>query len=125
MKENEAILKRQVSKIRFKNGDMDFMLNWAIGISQIIGMSPSQAFYAVYGIKDGDPAGWRRGFQGQGDYQLERAQEFIQNGQKLAAGQLSLGAAYAYRAAIQYTAPTSADFDQRVQAMRASLRRLA
>jgi len=122
MQENEAILKRQVSNIRFKNADMDFMLNWAIGIGQIIGMSPSQAFYAVHGIKDGDPAGWRKGFQAQGDYQLERAGEFIRTGQKLAAGQLSLGAAYAYRAAIQYTDPTTPDFDQRVQAMQKSFR---
>jgi hypothetical protein len=120
MKENEAILKRQKYNIRFKNADMDFMLNWAIGISQIIGMAPSQAFYAVHGIKDGDPVGWRKGFQAQGDYQLERAGEFIRNGQKLAAGQLSLGAAYAYRAAIQYTDPTTTDFDQRVQAMQNS-----
>jgi len=90
MKENQAILKRQKYNIRFKNNDMDFMLNWSIGISQIIGMSASQAFYAVHGIRDGDPAGWRKGFQAQADYQLERAREFIQGGQKLAAGQLSL-----------------------------------
>jgi len=122
MKENEAILTRQVSNIRFKNADMDFMLNWAIGIGQIVGMSTSQAFYAVHGIKDGDPAGWRKGFQTQGDYQLERAGEFIRNGQKLAAGQLSLGAAYAYRAAIQYTDPTTADFDHRVHSMQAAFR---
>jgi pimeloyl-ACP methyl ester carboxylesterase len=120
MKENEAILKRQKYNIRFKNDDMDFMLNWSIGIGQIIGMSASQAFYAVHGIKDGDPDGWRKGFQAQGDQQLERAQEFIQNGQKLAAGQLCLGAAYAYRAAIQYTDPTTANFDKRVQAMEKS-----
>ena len=89
MKENQVILKRQNYNIRFKNNDMDFMLNWAIGISQIIGMSASQAFYAVHCIKDGDPAGWRQGFQAQADHQLERAREFIQGGQKLAAGQLS------------------------------------
>jgi len=122
MKENEAILKRQTYNIRFKNDDMDFMLNWAIGIGQIIGMSASQAFYAVRGIQDGDPAGWRKGFLAQADYQLERAREFIRSGQKLAAGQLSLGAAYAYRAAIQYTDPTSADFDQSVQSMQKSFR---
>ena len=122
MQENEAILKRQKYNIRFKNGDMDFMLNWAIGISQIIGMSASQAFYAVHGIKDGEPSGWRQGFQAQGDSQLEHAREFIQNGQNLAAGQLSLGAAYAYRAAIQYTDPTTAEFDQRIQSMQTSFR---
>ena len=122
MNENQAILKRQKYNIRFKNADMDFMLNWAIGISQIIGMSASQAFYAVHGIKDGDPAGWRKGFQAQADYQMERAREFIRTGQTLAAGQLSLGAAYACRAAIQYTDPTTDEFEKRVQSMQASFR---
>ena len=122
MKENEAIVKRQKYNIKFKNADMDFMLNWSIGIGQIIGMSASQAFYAVHGIKDGDPAGWRSGFQAQGDYQMERAREFSNHGQKLAAAQLSLGAAYAYRAAIQYTDPGSPDFDGRIQAMQESFR---
>jgi len=45
---NEVILKRQKYSTRFKNEDMDFMLSWTIGASQIIGMSPSQAFYAVH-----------------------------------------------------------------------------
>ena len=40
MKENEVIVKRQKCSTRFKNGDMDFMFNWTIGVSQIIGMSP-------------------------------------------------------------------------------------
>ena len=31
MKKNEAILKRQKYNTRFKNEDMDFMLNWTIG----------------------------------------------------------------------------------------------
>jgi hypothetical protein len=91
MKENEAILKRQKYSTRFKNEDMDFMLNWAVGVSQIIGMSPSQVFYAVHGMKDGDPVGWRDGFQSQGHYQIERAQAFIENNQGLAAGQTVSG----------------------------------
>ena len=44
MDKNEVILKRQMYRTRFKNEDMDFMLNWMIGVSQIIGMSPSQVF---------------------------------------------------------------------------------
>lgn len=117
MNENEVILKRQSCSTRFKNEDMDFMLNWTIGVSQIIGMSPSQAFYAVHGIKDGDPAGWREGFRRQGHYQIDRASELVGNKQKLAAGQFLLGAAYAYRAALQYTDPTVGDFDARVLEM--------
>ena len=117
MKKNEAILKRQKYSTRFKNDDMDFMLNWTIGVSQIIGMSPSQVFYAVQGIKDGDPTGWREGFRSQGHYQIERANAFVDNKQKLAAGQFYLGAAYAYRAALQYTDPTVSNFDERVVEM--------
>ena len=49
---NEAILKRQKYSTRFKNEDMDFMPNWTIAVSQIVGMSPSQAFNAVVGIED-------------------------------------------------------------------------
>ncbi len=114
---NEAILKRQKYSTRFKNEDMDFMLNWTIGVSQIIGMSPSQAFYAVHDMKDGDPVGWCEGFSHLGEYQIEQAQEFIKNQQRLAAGQFYLGATYAYRAALQYTKPTVSDFHKRVQEM--------
>ena len=117
MKENEVILKRQKYSTRFKNEDMDFMLSWTIGVSQIIGMSPSQAFYAVHDIKDGDPTGWREGFRRQGHYQIERARTWAENNQRLAAGQFYLGAAYAYRAALQYTDPTTSDFDTRVLEM--------
>jgi pimeloyl-ACP methyl ester carboxylesterase len=117
MKENEAILKRQSFNTKFKNEDMDFMLNWAIGISQIIGMSPSQIFYAVHNIKDGDPIGWRKGFQEQGNFQMQWAEKSIKAQQRLAAGQFHLGAAYAYRAALQYTNPTSIEFDEYVSKM--------
>jgi pimeloyl-ACP methyl ester carboxylesterase len=117
MQEQDVILKRQKYNTRFKNGDMDFMFNWALGVSQIVGMSPSQVFYAVHDIRDGDPDGWRDGFWRQGDYQIERAREFLKHGQQLAAGQLHLGAAYAYRSALQYTHPSASDFNTRVQTM--------
>ena len=117
MKKNETILKRQKYSTRFKNEDMDFMLNWMIGVGQVIGMSPSQVFHAVQGIKDGDPAGWREGFWRQGHYQIERASAFVETKQRLAAGQFYLGAAYAYRAALQYTDPTTSNFNERVLEM--------
>ena len=112
MKENEAILKRQKYNTRFKNEDMDFMLNWAIGISQIIGMAPSQVFVAVHGIKDGDPAGWREGFLQQGRFMNEQAQAYVENKRRIAAGQSYLGGAYAYRSALQYFDPTRVGFDE-------------
>jgi pimeloyl-ACP methyl ester carboxylesterase len=123
VKENETILKRQKYNTRFKNEDMDFMLNWSIGVGQIIGMAPSQTFFAVHGIQDGDPAGWRKGFQQQGDYQIERAEAFLQGRQRVAAGQFFLGAAYAYRFALQYIDPTTPDFDEWVSAMENAFQR--
>ncbi|MEO8612762.1 MAG: alpha/beta hydrolase [Chloroflexota bacterium] len=117
MRENEVILKRQKYSVRFKNEDMDFMLNWMVGVSQIIGLSPSQVFHAIHDIKDGDPTGWRNGFHTQGRYLIERAQAFVQSNQKVAAGQFHLGAAYAYRAALQYTDPTVSDFEERAHEM--------
>ena len=123
MKENEAILKRQKYNLRFKNGDMDFMFSWAIGISQIVGMSASQVFNAVQGLKDGDPAGWRDGFRKQGHCQIERAQEYMHDQHDLAAGQFYLGAAYAFRAALQFADPTEKDFMERVGEMEAAFQR--
>lgn len=123
MKANEAILQRQTHSIRFRNPDMDFMLNWAIGISQIIGLSPSQVFYAIRGLRDGDPDGWRSGFRRLGDHQVEQAQTLCQHNHPVAAGQADLGAAYAYRAALQYTSPFSPDYRLMAQQMEQAFQR--
>ncbi|MDR3573283.1 MAG: alpha/beta hydrolase [Anaerolineaceae bacterium] len=117
MKENEIIIKRQKFNTRFKNGDMDFMFNWAVGVSQIIGMSPSQIFYALHDIKDGDPKGWREGLSHQASLLSGQAKSLLANNQRVAAGQAYLGAAYAYRAAIQYTSPKSQEFMDWAQEM--------
>ena len=29
------------------------MFNWAVGVSEILGMSPSQVFLAIHNVKDG------------------------------------------------------------------------
>jgi pimeloyl-ACP methyl ester carboxylesterase len=114
MKENEAIMKRQAFNLRFKNEDMDFMLNWAIGIGQIVGLSASQVFYAIHNIKDGDPRGWCTGFSRLGKLQTGQAESFVQSRQAVAAGEAYLGAAYAYRSAIQYTNPFTPEFTERI-----------
>ena len=110
MKENEVIIKRQKYNTRFKNSDMDFMFNWAVGVSQIIGMATSQIFYALHDVKDGDPRGWREGLSNQAGLLKRQAKILLANEQRVAAGQASLGAAYAYRAAVQYTSPKSPEF---------------
>lgn len=117
MKENEAILKREAFHLRFKNEDMDFMLNWAIGIGQIVGLSTSQVFYAVHDVKDGDPKGWCNGFSRLGEFQIHQAEAFVQSHQAVSAGEAYLGAAYAYRYAIQYTNPLAPEFAERISKM--------
>lgn len=123
MKENEVIFQRQKFNIKFKNQDMDFMLNWAIGISQIVGMSPSQVFYAVHDVRNGNPTDWRKGFQRQALYQIEHSQKAIDQNQTIAAGQFQFGAAYANRAALQYTSPHSAEFNEMVKQMEKAFQR--
>jgi len=123
MEQSEVVLKRQEFSTRFKNGDMDFIFNWFVGVSQIIGMAPSQVFLAVHGIRDGDAAEWREGFWRQGDCQIRRAQANAGINLRLAAGQSYMGAAYAYRAALQYTNPGVSDFGVRVRQMEDAFQR--
>ena len=110
MNNREAILARQSVRTRFKNADMDFMFNWAVGISQVIGLSPSQIFFALKDVRDGDPVAWRNGLSRQGATLRAQARSLADVGRSVAAGQASLGAAYAFRAALQYTRPQSSDF---------------
>ncbi|MGB8212516.1 MAG: alpha/beta fold hydrolase [Anaerolineales bacterium] len=117
MKENEVIVKRQKFNNRFKNEDMDFFFNWAIGLGQILGMAPSQVFVAIHGLKDGDAVGWREGFMRMARTQLEQAQALVEEKHPLAAGEAYLGSAYAYRFALQYIDPTKSTFDENVAAM--------
>ncbi|MFN8530249.1 MAG: CocE/NonD family hydrolase [Anaerolineae bacterium] len=117
MNKNDVIFQRQSETLRFKNGDMDFMLNWAIGIGQIIGLSTAQVFHAVSGLKDGDARGWRSGFYRQAQVQGACARQYADEGNTAAAGQAYLGAAYAIRAVLQYTSPSSSDFALRISEM--------
>ena len=96
---------------------MDFMFNWAIGIGQIIGMPASQIFYAVHDMKEGDPVGWCEGFEKQARIQLKKANEFIDKKQMVVAAEFSIGAAYAFRAALQYTNPKYPVFFDTVKKM--------
>lgn len=112
MKNSESILKRQKYHSRFKNGDMDFTFNWAIGISQLIGLSASQLFFAVKDIKDGDPVGWRDGFAQLAKSQLDTISS-AEN--KLFTGQKYMEIAYALRAELQYYNPLEPDFIEKVE----------
>lgn len=120
MRNDEVIITRQKTKIRFKNGDMDFIFSWFLGVSQLMGLSASQIFFAVNGIRDGDPKGWREGFSRQGDFLAEGAAQYRKRGQPMLAGQAAFGAAYAYRAALQYTHPSVSAFLELIAKMESS-----
>lgn len=117
MRQKDVILKRQKVKLRFKNGDMDFMLNWLIGISQIIGMSTSQIYYALRNVQDGNPNQWRDAFWELGDYQMEMANYYANQSFHSAVAQMHFGAAYAYRFSLQYTSPYFSEFEKRIRQM--------
>ena len=59
MKNSDVIVKREQVHLRFTNEEMDFMFNWVLGMSEIVGLSHGEIFYAIAGIKDGDPTSWR------------------------------------------------------------------
>jgi alpha-beta hydrolase superfamily lysophospholipase len=116
MKKSDVILKREQVHIRFKNEEMDFMFNWVLGMGEIVGLSHGEIFYAIAGIKDGDPTSWREGFRREGHYLRQRALGFEQE-HRAAAGHSFLAAAYAYRASLQYADPTETSFPARVSEM--------
>src|SRR5215471_8064511 len=116
MNKSDDIVKREQVYLRFKNEEMDFMFNWVLGMGEIIGLSQGEIFYAIAGIKDGDPVGWREGFRREGHYLRQRARDFEQE-HPVAAGHSFLAAAYAYRASLIYADPTEASFETRVSEM--------
>jgi len=116
MNKSDDIVKREQVYLRFKNEEMDFMFNWVLGMGEIIGLSQGEIFYAIAGIKDGDPVGWREGFRREGHFLRQRALDFESQHRK-AAGHSFLGAASAYRASLIYADPTEASFPERVSEM--------
>lgn len=117
MNNRDVILARQTHQTRFTNGDMDFAFNWAVGISQVLGLSTSQIFRALRDVNDGDPEGWRAGFTRQAGDLMAQAGTLKDQGYVVASGQAWLGAAYAYRAALQFTSPRSRVYADSAHAM--------
>ncbi len=117
MNNHDVILTRQAHTTRFTNGDMDFAFNWAVGVSQVLGLSTSQIFRALRNVKDGDPEGWRAGFTGQAGDLIAQAEALQAQSHTVAAGQAWLGVAYAYRAALQFTSPRLREYGASAHAM--------
>ena len=125
MGERDGVLRRQSTRTRFKNSDMDFALNWTLGVSQVIGMGPGEVLSAISTVRDGDPGGWRDSFSRQGEYLSHRANVFEREGNVRAAGHSAFGAAYARRFALHFEDPRAQAWDTRVAEMEREFARAA
>ena len=99
---------------------MDFVFNWLLGISTLFGMSHGELFYVASQIKDENPHEWRAAFLEHAGKSANSAIAAMgENRQELAA-QYYLGAAYANKAALQFSDPATPDFAEGVKAMEAT-----
>lgn len=105
MSERREVLRRQSTRTKFKNSDMDFSLNLALGVSQIVGLSPGEVLAAISTVKDGDPRSWRESFYRHGRYLSQRTDVLESEGNTLAAAHSAFGAAYARRFALHFEDP--------------------
>ena len=125
MGERDEVLRRQSTRTKFKNSDMDFALNWALGVSQVIGMGPGEVLAAISTVRDGDPGSWRDSFSRQGEYLSHRANVFEREGNVRAAGHSAFGAAYARRFALHFEDPRTQAWDTKVAEMEQEFARAA
>ena len=107
MARQQEVLRRQSTRTKFRNGDMDFSLNVALGVSQIIGLSPGEVLAAAATVKDGDPRSWRESFARQGSHLSDRTDRFEDEGCRRAAAHSAFGAAYARRFALHFEDPSA------------------
>ena len=111
------IMTRAANRIRFRDADMDFNLNWILGVSDLYGWSHGEVLFTASRIKDGDATSWRREFRMEGQHLLERAKAARAADCQSSAGQALLGACAAFRAALQYCDPSDAEFAELLDAM--------
>lgn len=125
MGERREVLRRQSTRTKFKSSDMDFSLNLALGVSQIVGLSPGEVLAAISTVKDGDPRSWRESFYRQGRYLSQRADGFESEGNVLAAAHSAFGAAYARRFALHFEDPGASSWAVAVAGMEQEFTRAA
>ena len=109
MKENEVILKRQSTRIFFKNGDTDFFFNWLLGIGEVFGFSHGELYYLAQGLgKSPKPDNWKNIFLSHGNYLEQKVSHSGLSDQTKA--QYYLGQTYSLRSAIQFINPFSDEY---------------
>lgn len=116
MKENEVILKRQSTRIFFKNGDTDFFFNWLLGIGEVFGFSHGELYYLAQKLgKSPKPDDWKNVFLSHGDYLEQKVSNSDLSGQTKA--QYYLAQTYSFRSAIQFINPFSDEYLSTVHQM--------
>lgn len=109
MKENEVILKRQSTRIFFKNGDTDFFFNWLLGIGEVFGFSHGELYYLAQELgKSPKPDNWKNVFLSHGNYLEQKVSHSGLSEQTKA--QYYLAQTYSLRSAIQFINPFSDEY---------------
>ncbi len=123
MRKNDKILKRQSSKIFFRNEDTDFFFNWLLGISELFGMSHGELYYLAHKIGRGaHPEAWRSNFTKHAEYLSAQA---TQAASSTTAANYYIAATYAYRAVLQFTDPFAPAYTKTVHNMEESFSQAA
>ncbi|MBP2621878.1 alpha/beta hydrolase family protein [Streptococcus panodentis] len=117
MKKSEEILKRQEQKIKYSNKDMDFMLNWVMGIGQQMGMSAAEVLLIADQIRNGKPKDWRGSFRRHALYLSKQAQEMQKKAYYRTAAQQYFAACYSLRASLQFADPNQSAYQTNYQLM--------
>ena len=96
---------------------MDFVFNWLLGISTLFGMSHGELFYVASQIKNESPHEWRAAFFEHAENLANNATVAVGERRQELAAQYYLGAAYANKAALQFTDPATPDYSKGVKVM--------
>lgn len=122
MKESEVILKRQSTRLFFKNGDTDFFFNWLLGIGEVFGFSHGELYYLAQRLgKSPKPSTWKKVFLSHADYLAQKLGNPDLTKQSKA--QYYLAQTYSIRSAIQFINPFSEEYLPTVQRMEESFKK--
>jgi len=116
---NDRIFERSKVRVRFKNEDMDFLFQWALGYGVYGGLSHGELFAIAAHIEDGKPDSWVQQFHAAGDRFCTQADRLLADHKEYSAGQTYLKAFCAYRAAWQLTSAAEPAFRATIQSFKA------
>jgi len=119
---NDRIFERSKIRVRFKNEDMDFLFQWALGYSIYGGLAHGELFAIAAHIDDGNPDSWVSHFCAAGDRLQQVAVQLLAPGKKRSAGETYLKAFCAYRFGCQFLSVKDSRFVPTIAAFKACFR---